>query len=136
MILLYSVFVRQRLLDAPFKQYAVELMYFFGMSLYMITRCLILELNIYSEEERAKASPLTSSIVAGIVVTAISGVLNYTQHAEQHRKDGIGYSIAMLAMTLISSTVLTYAVLSSLKYLNAKKQAKIQEWLDEKELDE
>lgn len=136
MILLCSVLVQQRLLNAPFEQYAVELICFFGMSLYMIIRYLTLGLDIYGEEKRAKAFPFINSIVTGIVITAINGVLNYTQYAEQYREDGIGYFIAVLAVTFISSTVLTYAVLSFLKYLNAKRQARIQKQLDEKELDE
>ncbi|WP_195198918.1 DUF6773 family protein [Faecalispora jeddahensis] len=134
--LLCSVLVQQRLLNAPFEQYAVELICFFGMSLYMIIRYLTLGLDIYGEEKRAKAFPFVNSVVTGIVITTINGVLNYTQYAEQYREDGIGYFIAVLAVTFISATVLTYVVLSSLKYLNAKRQAKIQKQLDEKELDE
>lgn len=102
----------------------------------MIIRYLTLGLDIYGEEKRAKAFPFINSIVTGIVITAINGVLNYAQYAEQYREDGIGYFIAVLAVTFISSTVLTYAVLSFLKYLNAKRQARIQKQLDEKELDE
>ncbi|MGI6097632.1 MAG: DUF6773 family protein, partial [Dethiobacteria bacterium] len=35
-------------------------------------------------------------IVTGIVVTAITGVSNYTQYAEHYKEDGIGYFIAVL----------------------------------------
>ncbi|APF28954.1 putative membrane protein [Clostridium sporogenes] len=131
-----SMLVQQFLLNAPFEQYAVEFICFFGMSLYMIIRYMTLGLNIYGEGKRAKAIPFVYSIVAGIVVTTINGVLNYTQYVEQYKEDGIGYFIAVLAITFISATVSVFVVLSCLNYLNKKKQAKIQKQLDEKEQDE
>lgn len=136
-ILLCSVLVQQRLLNAPFEQYSVELICFFGMSLYMIIRYMTLGLDIYGEEgKRTKVNSFLYSIVTGIIVTVANGVLNYTQYAEQYREDGIGYFIAVLAVTFLSATVSAYVVLSCLKYLNAKRQAKIQKQLDEKERDE
>lgn len=134
--LLGSMLVQQFLLNAPFEQYAVEFICFFGMSLYMIIRYMTLGLNIYGEGKRAKAIPFVNSIVVGIVVTAINGVLNYTQYAEQYKEDGLGYFIAVLAVTFISATVPVFVVSSCLDYLNKKKQAKIQKQLDEEEQDE
>lgn len=135
-VLLASILVQQYLLNAPFEQYAVEFICFFGMSLYMIIRYMMLGLNIYGEGKRAKVIPFVNSIVTGIAVTAINGVLNYTQYAEHYREDGIGFFIAVLAVTFISATLLTFVVLSFLHYLNKKKQAKIQKQLDEKEQEE
>lgn len=95
-----------------------------------------LGLNIYGEGKQAKAIPFVNSIVSGIVVTAINGVLNYARYAEQYKSDGIGYFIAVLAVTFISATILAFVVLSCLNYLNKKKQEKIQKQLDENEQDE
>lgn len=134
-----SMLIQQFLLNAPFKQYAVEFICFFGMSFYVIIRYITLGLNIYGEygeEKRAKALPFVNSIVAGITVTAINGVFNYTQYAEQYKEAGIGYFFVVLAVTFISATVLSFVVLSFLYYLNKKKQAKIKKQLDEKEQDE
>ncbi|MDD3174151.1 MAG: hypothetical protein PHF63_10965 [Herbinix sp.] len=102
----------------------------------MIIRYMTLGLNIYGEGKRAKAVPIVNSIVVGIVVTSINGVLNYTQYAEHYKEDGIGYFIAVLAVTFISATVPVFVILSCLDYLNKKKQAKIQKQLDEEEQDE
>jgi len=135
-VLLGSILVQQYLLKAPFKQYAVEVICFFGMSLYMLIRYMTLGLDIFGEGKRAKTLPFVNSIVAGIVVTAINGILNYTQYAEKYKEDGIGYFIAVLAITFISATISTFIVLSCLNFLNKKKQAKIQKQLDEKEQDE
>lgn len=134
--LFFSMLVQQFLLDAPFEQYAVEFICFFGMSFYMIIRYMTLGLNIYGEGKRAKVIPFVNSIVVGFVVTAINGVSNYTQYAEQYKEDGMGYFVAVLAVTLISATVSSFVVLSGLEYLNNKKQAKIQKQLDEKEQNE
>ncbi len=134
--LLCSMLVQQFLLNAPFEQYAVEFICFFGMSLYLMIRHLTLGLNIYGEGKRAKTIPIMNSIVTGIVVTAITGVSNYTQYAEHYKEDGIGYFIAVLAITFISATVFSFVVLYCFHYLNKKKQARIQKQLDEKEQDE
>ncbi|CUX37719.1 hypothetical protein BN3590_01077 [Clostridium sp. C105KSO15] len=132
-VLLGSILVQQFLLNAPFKQYAVEVICFFGMSLYMTIRYMTLGLDIYGEGKRAKAIPLVNSIVAGLVVTVINGVLNYVQYAEKYKEEGIVYFIAVLAVTFISATISTFVVMSCLHYLNKKNQAKIQKQLDEKE---
>jgi len=131
-VLLGSILVQEYLLNAPFEQYAVEVICFLGMSIYMIVRYIMLGLNIYGEGKWAKGIPLVNSIVTGMIVTAINGVLNYTRYAE-HYKDNTGFFIATLAVTFISSTIFVFVVLSCLKYLNNKKQAKIKKRLDEDE---
>ena len=93
-------------------------------------------LNMYGEGKWAKAFPVGNSIVTGIVVTAINGVLNYLQNAERYRTDGIGYFFAMLAITFISVTILVFAVQSIFGWLNKKNQARIQRQLDEVEQEE
>ena len=130
-VLLASIIVKCFYLRTPFEQYAVEVICFFGMYVYMIARYIMLGLNIYGEEKQVKYFPLISSIVAGILVTSINGVCNYT-----HKGDDISYFIVMLAVTFISTTVLTFVVLSCLDYLNRRKQTKIQKALDEEEQDD
>ena len=67
-----SILVQKFLLNAPFEQYAVEFICFFGMSLYLMIRHLTLGLNIYGEGKRAITIPIMNGIVTGIVVTAIA----------------------------------------------------------------
>jgi len=136
MVLLASILVQQFLLNAPFEQYAVEFICFFGMSIYMIIRYLTFGLDIYGEGKRSKRIPLVNSMVVGITVTTINGVLNYTEYAERYQEDGIGYFITFLAVTFISAAVSAFAVLSYLDYLNKKKQAKIENQLEQEEKDE
>lgn len=134
--LIASILVQQFLLNAPFEQYAAEFICFFGMSIYMIVRYMMLGINIYGEGKRAKIIPLVNSIVVGIIVTAVNGVLNYTRYAEHYKEDGIGLFIAALIVMFISSTVFAFILLSFVHYLNKKKQAKILKQLDQDEQNE
>jgi len=132
-VLLSSILIQQFLLHAPFEQYAVEFISFFGISIYITIRYLTLGLNLYGEGKRSKSMPLVNSIVTGLVVSAINGFLNYKQYAEKYKEDGMIYFIAVLVVTFISATVSAFVVLSFLSYLNKRKQAKIQKQLDELE---
>lgn len=135
LVLLASTLVQQFLLKAPFEQYAVEAICFFGMSLYTVARYLALGIDMYGEGGRAEGVLLINSVVTGTVVTAVNGALNYAQYARRYQEDGIGFFIAMLAVTFVGATVCSFIVLSLLAYLNKKKQAAIQKRLDEEERD-
>ncbi|MCI1965392.1 MAG: hypothetical protein LKJ17_04570 [Oscillospiraceae bacterium] len=134
--LLCSMLVQQFLLNAPFQQYAGELICFFGVFLYVIIRHLTLGIDLYGEGKRSKTFLFINSIVTGTVVTVINGVLNYMQYAEKYKADGLGPFIAVLGVTFISAAAAAFVVLSGLHYLNNKKQAKIQKELDAKEQNE
>lgn len=135
-VLLCSILVQQFLLNAPFEQYAVEFICFLGISLYMSIRYMTLGLNINGEGKQANAILLVNSIIVGITVTTINGIFNYIRYAGQYKEDGIGYFIAVLAITFISATVSAFVVLFTLDCINKKKQEEIKKQLDEKEKDE
>ena len=135
-VLVASILVQQFLLNAPYEQYVVELICFIGMALYMVIRYMTLGLNIFGEGKQAKAAPFVNSIVTGIVVAVINGVLNYAQYAEHYQEDGVGYFFAILGITFVSATIFTFAVLSCIGYLNKKKQTQIQKLLDADEQDD
>ncbi|MDR2909142.1 MAG: hypothetical protein LBU86_04600 [Oscillospiraceae bacterium] len=131
--LIVAMLVQQFLLNAPFEQYAGEAICFLGMSIYILVRHLTVGLDIYGGEKRAKCIPIISAIMVGIVVTAVNGISNYTQYSKHYAHDGIGYFIAVLAVTFISATVLTFILQAGLAYLNKKRQANIQKQLDRDE---
>ena len=132
--LIASVFVQQFFLDAPFEQYAVELICFVGMSIYIIIRWLTLGLDLYNDSKRAKTMHFVFSIVAGIVVTAINGVSNYSRYAEHYKETGIGYFIAVLAIIFISTAALVFVVRYALVYANKKRHEKIIKKLEEDDM--
>lgn len=131
--LLASILMQQFFLNAPFKQYAAEFICFFGMSIYKLVRYMTLGLDINGEGKCAKIMPLINSIVGGIIVTVINGVINYTRYVEHYKKDGIGFFIATLVVTFISATIFCFVVMSVFYHLNKIKQDKIQKRLDEDE---
>lgn len=131
-VLFASILVQQLILNAPFEQYAVEVICFFGMAIYMIIRYMTLGLNIYGDGKRTKNLPVLNSIATGLIVTAINGVLNYIKY-EEHYTDNMGYFLATLIVAFISATVFTFVVLSCIHYLNKRKQDEIQQKLDENE---
>lgn len=134
-VLLISSVVQSFFLNAPLEQYAVEMICFLGMSVYLLIRNITLGNNLFGDNKRAKAMPLVNSLVTGIIATAIHGVLNYSRYSE-HYENNVGFYIAGLAIFFVSVTVSVFAVLSFLLYLNKKKQAKIQKQLDEDEQNE
>ena len=135
-VLIASVIGQQYLLNAPLEQYIVELICFIGMSFYIILRYVTLGINIFDEGKHARSIPLVNSIVTGIVVTVVNGVLNYSQNAEKYKSDGIGFFIAVLGITFISASIFTFVVLSFVSCLNKIKQAQIRKQLDKDELDD
>ena len=133
MVLLVSIFVQQFFQNAPFKQYAVEFMCFFGISFYKLVRYMTLGLYYNFGEKREKMLSLINSLATGLALTVVNGVSNYSRYSEHYLEDGIGYFIAVLAITFISGTGLCYIVMSFFSHLNKVKQDKIQKKLDEDE---
>ena len=132
--LICSVVVQDFLLNAPFEQYAAEVICFAGMGIYMIVRYITAGLNINGEGKHANKIPIVISIVVGIIVTAINGISNYATYSVYY-KDNVGFLIAALAITFIGATVLTLVLFMIVNYFNKKKQEKIQRLLDEDEQD-
>ena len=131
-VLLISTIVQEFFLKAPFEQYAVEMVCFLGMSVYLLIRNIVVGNNIFGDEKRAKTAPLLNSLVCGITATVIFGILNYSSYSENY-ENNIGFFIAALAVFFISITVLSFAMVSFFVYMNKKRQAKIQKQLDEEE---
>ena len=134
-VLLVSMVVQSFFLNAPFEQYAVEFICFFGMSIYLLIRNIGLGNNLFGDGEHSKAMPILNSLVTGIIATAIHGVLSYIRHAE-HYESNIGLFVASLAIFFVSISISVFVLLSLLVYLSKKKQARIEKQLDEKEQDE
>ncbi|MEA4926994.1 MAG: DUF6773 family protein [Syntrophomonadaceae bacterium] len=134
MVLLVSILVQQYLFNAPFEQYAVEFICFFGISIYVLIRNLTLGINIFGEGKNAQRMPLLNSLVAGSMVTVINGVMNYIRYAENY-KGQVGNFIFTLVITFVCATVAAFAVFSIFNLINNNKQKQIQKRLDEEEQD-
>jgi len=133
MVLLSSILVKQFFLNATFEQYAVEFICVVGISIYTIIRHMMLGLNIFGEAKRSITITLVNTIVTGVVVTIINGILNFSKYAERYKADGIGHFIAMLIVTFISASISVFIVMSVLGYINKKKQVSVNNQLDNDE---
>lgn len=131
-VLLVSILIQQFLFNAPFEQYAVEFICFFGISIYILIRNLMLGINIFGDEKNEKKIALINSVVAGISVTIVNGTLNYIKYAE-HYDGKFEFFIATLLVTFISSTICTFAFFALLGFINHIKQKQIEKKLDEEE---
>jgi len=131
-VLLISIIIQQIFMDAPFEQYAVEMICFLGASAYLLVRNIILGNNLFGDVKREKVMPLVNSLMTGIIATTFHGVLNYSRHSE-HYENNVGLFIAGLAIFFVSITICVYALLSFLQYLNKKRQATILKQLDDDE---
>lgn len=135
LVLAASIIIQQFILHAPFEQYAVEFIAFFGMAVYVTVRSMVKGINIYGEDQQTKYTQLVSVLVCATVVTVINGVLNYINYAENYREDGISLFIANLMITFISAALSAFVMLSLIRYLNRKRQERIQKQLDNSEQD-
>lgn len=135
-VLMASAIVKSFFLHAPFEQFAVELISFAGMAFYIVIRSLTLGLSINKEVKSPTRSALVNSLVVGAVVAAINGVLNYSQYSELYAQDGIGYFAALLAVTFISATALSFAVLAIVGSVNKANQTVINNALNAEDEDE
>ena len=132
--LLCSIFLQRYLLNAPFIQYAVELICVAGIFIYTTVRYIKRGLNVFGEKKLAKSTLLVNSIVVGIIVTASNGICKYVEYTEHHENIQIGSFITTLAITFICASISVFAVLLCLSYINTRRQAKIQKQLDENDL--
>ena len=131
-ILLISVVVQQSFLNAPFEQFAVELICLVGMAVYMTVRYLALGLDLFDEGKQAKYSLVVNTLAISILATVIHGVLNYTRNTE-HYADNLGLFAGTLAVFFICVTLLCFIVMLCFYYINKKRQEQINNKLDEDE---
>ncbi|MDF2866204.1 MAG: hypothetical protein K0R72_1022 [Clostridia bacterium] len=131
-ILIISIFIQQNLLNAPFKQYAVEFICFFGISIYILIRNLTLGIDMFGEKKKAKIIALRNSIIAGIAVTVVTGISNYIEYAEKYEGKLIFFVISLL-ITFVSAVICTFVVFALIGFINNMKINQLEKKLDEEE---
>ncbi len=131
-ILIISIFIQQNLLNAPFKQYAVEVICFFGISIYILIRNLTLGIDMFGEKKMAKIIAFRNSIIAGIAVTVVTGVSNYIEYAEKYAGK-LSFFVISLLITFISSVICTFVVFALIGFINDIKINQLEKKLDEEE---
>lgn len=130
--LLLSVLVQQYVFNAPFSQYAVEFICFFGACGYILIRNILSGNHLFGTKKNSKRLIVVNSLVGGITISVITGVANYAKYGEKFAE---GTLLLTLAITFISGAGVMFLGLWVIHLFNQKKQLKIEEELDEEEND-
>jgi uncharacterized membrane protein len=134
-MLLISIIVQLAFFETTLEHYAVELICFIGMGIYLIIRDIIHGNNIFPMSKRFKAMPLLISLGTAFVFTAIQGVWNYFSFLVVYQNN-ISLFLFGIIIGFISMTVGCFVVWSFISYLIKKRQEKIHKHLDKEEQDE
>lgn len=132
--LLLSVLIQQYIFDAPFSQYAVEMILFMVSSVYLLFRSLISGDDIMSYKKYGQKIVILNSLVCGITITIINTTFNYMRYKDFFSKD-IANTILVSVVTLVSATITAFIAFEILYILNKKKQLKIEAQLKSQEDD-
>lgn len=131
--LLISVLVQQNFFNAPFTQYAVEIVLFIAASIYVIIRNLISGNDLFASKKGGQGIVIINSVVCGLTVAVINTILNYAKYSETVKLP-IAVNTALVAgITFISATATAFVALEILYLANKKKQKNIELHLNDNE---
>ncbi len=132
-ILLASTLVQQWL-KAPVSQYVVEVIIWLSMSVYVLIFNIAKGHDEYpSSGKNSNRLIIVQSFFTGLVVATINTVQNYFEYGERIQESIILNTVSVAAVSFISASFVAFAVLKLLAYLNAKRQKKINDMLDNNE---
>ncbi|WP_346046322.1 DUF6773 family protein [Paraclostridium tenue] len=134
--LFLSVLVQQYIFDAPFSQYAVEMILLITVSLYVIVRNIMVGNDIFDSNKVNQRVVIINSIICGIIITIVNTILNYIKFREIFTTDIVN-SVVVSLVTFVCASVVSFVVLQILYVINKRKQIQIEIQLeddDEKKL--
>lgn len=111
--LLCSILVKQFILHAEFKEYAVEFVAFFGSSAYVIIRNIFVGNNVYRENKNSL--PILNSIIIGASVTFTLVLLRFEKFPN------INAFILESIMAFVWATLTSLLVYYIIKRINIKR---------------
>ncbi|GAB6110079.1 DUF6773 family protein [Fusibacter bizertensis] len=128
--LLISVLVQQYLFDAPFTQYAVEIILFIAGAIYVVVRNLFVGNDLFASKKHNHMLVIINSLVCGITVTIINTILNYINYSDVAPLPISLNTVLVALITFVSATITAFVPLELLYLANKKKQSKIASHLD------
>lgn len=128
--LLISVLVQQYLFDAPFIQYAVEIILFIAASIYIVARNLLGGNDIFASKKGSHMLVIINSLVCGITVTIINTILNYVKYSHATPLPIDLNTVLVAGITFVCATITAFVPLELLYLANKKKQEKIETLLN------
>ena len=130
--LFVSILVQQYSFNAPFSQYAVELIVLLVAFIHILIRKVLLGEAIFTARKTGFGTIATTSLVCGITVTAINGGLNYARYAERYSGNPAMFPIT-LAITFVAATAGAFLPLAIAHFFDKKRRRQIETKLDEDE---
>lgn len=122
--LFLSIFVQSYIFNAPFSQYAVEMIFLIVISLYVISRNIMVGNNIFDTDKANQKFVIINSIICGVIVVLINSTMNYIKFKDLFINEISDMLLASL-ITFLCASVFTFGVLQLLYFINKKKQMKI-----------
>lgn len=119
--LIISVLVQQYLFNAPFTQYAVEIVLFIAMSFYILIRNLISGNDLFASKKGGQVIVIINSLVCGLTVTIINTILNYAKYSERVELPIAINTILVAGITFVSATATAFIALEFIYLVNKKK---------------
>lgn len=132
--LLLSALIQQYMFNAPFSQYAAEVILFIAISVYIIVRNIMVGNDLFESSKYSQKLVVLNSLVTGLVVAIINTTLNYMKLGEWFKRDIIN-TLLVAAVTFLSSSIITFIAFETLYIVNKKKQEKIESMLNDEDND-
>lgn len=128
--LFLSVLVQQYIFDAPFSQYAVEMILLITVSLYVIVRNIMVGNDIFDSNKVNQRVVIINSIICGIIITIVNTILNYIKFRDIFTTDIVN-SVVVSLVTFVCASVVSFVVLQILYVINKRKQIQIEIQLED-----
>ena len=128
--LFLSVLVQQYIFDAPFSQYAVEMILLITVSLYVIVRNIMVGNDIFDSNKVNQRVVIINSIICGIIITIVNTILNYIKFRDIFTTDIVN-SVVVSLVTFVCASVGSFVVLQILYVINKRKQIQIEIQLED-----
>lgn len=130
LFLLASVFIQTYGFNAPFSQYAVELICVIVAVVYIAVRSILVGNDYISNPKNRKKITVINILILSITVSAVNGVFNYIQYGEKYTGLFDGHFIAAVVITFISMAIFSSILFGLLYLLNRQGQQKIEKELN------
>lgn len=128
--LFLSVLVQQYIFDAPFSQYAVEMILLITVSLYVIVRNIMVGNDIFNSNKVNQRVVIINSIICGIIITIVNTILNYIKFRDIFTTDIVN-SVVVSLVTFVCASAVSFVVLQILYVINKRKQIQIEIQLED-----
>lgn len=117
-----AILVQQYVFHAPFAQYAVELVLFLALAIYIVIRNLLVGNDLFVSKRGGQRMVVVNSLLCGITVSVVNTILNYAQYGDTVQLPIALHTALLVGITLISATVTAFVVLELVYLANKKKQ--------------